>query len=137
MRPAAIFARGHKTLPTTALIDSGAPGHFAELQRRISAAASIVVLGMLAVPLARTSPREGRYGKLFLAVVVYFIYSNAISILEHLVERGMVPGSVGVWPAHAAMALVVLALLLDQATGGRRLGASLRPARRRGGGGRS
>ena len=117
-------------LATMALIGSAAPGHIAELQRRISTAISIVVLGMLAVPLARTTPREGRYGKLFLAIVVYFIYTNAISIAENLVERGMMPEFVGVWPVHAAMALAVLLLLLNQTTGGRRLGAKVRSARR-------
>ena len=132
-----LFTGGSKTLSTMALIESGASRHLAELQRRISAAVSIVVLGMLAVPLARTSPREGRYGKLFVAIVVYFIYSNAISIFEHLVERGMVPGLIGVWPAHVAMALVILALLFNQTTGGRRLGAKLRSARRRRGEGGS
>ena len=126
-------AGGRKILATTALIGSGDPGHLAELQRRISAAVSIVVLGMLAVPLARTTPREGRYGRLFLAVVVYFLYSNAISIVENLVERGMVPQIVGVWPVHAAMALVVLVLLLAQTTGARRLGAKVRSARHAGG----
>ena len=128
--PRDALARSYKVLATTALIDSGNPGHRAELQRRISIAVSIVVLGMLAVPLARTTPREGRYGKLFLAVVVYFIYTNAISIVENLVERGMVPGFVGAWPVHAAMALVVLALLLGQTTGVRRVGAKVRSVRR-------
>ena len=122
-------AGGRKMIATMALIGSAAPGHFAELQRRISTAVSIVVLGMLAVPLARTTPREGRFGKLFLAIVVYFIYTNAISIAENLVERGMVPDLVGAWPVHAAMALVVLALLINQTAGGRRLGAKVRSSR--------
>ena len=133
----AAAARGQRMLATAALIDSGAPGHLAELQRRISAAVSIVVLGMLAVPLARTSPREGRYGRLFLAVVVYFVYSNAISIVENLVERGMVPELVGVWPVHVAVALVVLALLSAQTAGAGRLRAAVRAARRRYGRGAS
>ena len=132
-----LFGGGRKTLSTMALIDSGAPHHLAELHRRVSTAVSIVVLGMLAVPLARTSPREGRYGKLFLAIVVYFIYSNTLSILEHLVDRGTVPVFVGGWPVHVAMVLVALALLVDQTTGGRRLGAKLRSAQRRRGGGGS
>ena len=126
----AVSTGGRKILATSELIGSGDPDHLAELQRRVSAAVSIVVLGMLAVPLARTTPREGRYGRLFLAVVVYFVYSNAISIVENLVERGVVPQIVGVWPVHAAMALVVLVLLLGQTTGARRLGARVRSARR-------
>ena len=124
------FEGGRRILATAELIASGAPGHLAELQRRVSAAVSIAVLGMLAVPLARTTPREGRYGRLFLAVVVYFVYSNAISIFENLVERGMVPEIVGVWPVHAAMALVVVVLLLAQTAGARCFGARVRSIRR-------
>ena len=123
-------ARAGRILSTVELFGSAEPGHLAELQRRLSAAVSILVLGMLAVPLARTTPREGRYGRLFLAVVVYFVYSNAISIFENFVERGMVPELVGVWPVHMAMALVVIVLLLMQTTGARRLGAKARSLRR-------
>ena len=128
--PRETLAGERRMLATAALIGSGNRAHLVELQRRISAAVSIVVLGLLAVPLARTTPREGRYGKLFLAVVVYFIYTNVLSIAENLVERGMVPGLVGVWPVHAAMALLALALLVRQSRGGRRLGAGP-PARPR------
>ena len=127
-----------RMLATSALIGSDNRAFLVELQRRISAAVSIVVLGMLAVPLARTTPREGRYGKLFLAVVVYFVYTNALSVAENLVERDMVPGPVGVWPVHAAMALLAVALLVRQSTGGHLLGARPRSARRiRGTGGSS
>ena len=129
-KPQETFARGRKILATSDLIGSGDPGHLAELQRRISAAVSIVVLGMLAVPLARTSPREGRYGKLFVAVIVYFVYTNAISIVENMVERGAVPEIVGVWPVHAATAAVVFALLLARTTRARRLRAKVRAIRR-------
>ena len=123
---------GRNALSTMALLDSGEPRDFAEFQRRVSTPVSILLLGMLAVPLARTSPREGRYGKLFLAVVVYFIYANAISIVENLVEREVVPGFVGPWPVHAAMAVAVIALLVNQTTGGRRLRARVRTRRRLG-----
>ena len=129
-QPRGTFAGRRKTLATMALIDSGDPYHFAELQRRFSVAVSIMVLGMLAVPLARTSPHDGRYAKLFVAIVVYFMYSNAISISEKFVDRGVVPAFVGAWPVHAAMALVALALLVKQTSGGWRVGAKLRSAGR-------
>ena len=126
-QPRETLAGGRKMLSTATLLRSGNRAHLMELQRRISAAVSIVVLGMLAVPLARTTPREGRYGKLFMAIVVYFVYTNALSIAENLIERGIVPGLIGVWPVHAAMALVTVALIVRQNTGARRLGARLRP----------
>ena len=124
------FVRRGKMLATMDLIGSGDPRHVAELQRRISTAVSTLLLGMLAVPLARTSPREGRHAKLFTAVFVYFIYSNMVSIFERLLERGMLPGFVGVWPVHAAMALAVLALLDNQTVGGWRPGTKQRSVRR-------
>ena len=124
--PKPTFARARKMLATIALVDSGDTLHAAELHRRISSVISIVVLGMLAVPLARTSPREGRYGRLFVAVVAYFIYSNALSIFENLVERGEVPVAVGVWPVHAMAAVAILALLVRQNAGGRRAGPGRR-----------
>ena len=127
--PKETFVRRGKMLATMDLIGSDDPRDVAELQRRISTAVSIVLLGMLAVPLARTSPREGRHAKLFAAIFVYFIYTNTVSIFERLLERGVVPAFVGVWPVHAALALVVLALLFNQTTGGWRLGAKLRSMR--------
>ena len=128
--PRETFVRKGKMLATTDLIGSDDLRHVAELQHRISSAISIVLLGMLAVPLARTSPREGRHAKLFSAVVVYFIYSNTVSIFERLIERGAVPSFIGAWPVHAVMALTVIALLFSQTSGGWRLGAKLRAMRR-------
>ena len=121
--PKGAFVRKRKMLATTDLIGSADPVHVAELQRRISAVVSVVVLGMLAVPLARTSPREGRYAKLFVAVVVYFIYANTTSIFEKLLEREELPGFVGVWPVHAVMAAAVFVLILGQTAGRWRPGA--------------
>ena len=125
-RPKAPATRARSMLATIALVDSGDSRHLAELHRRISSVISIVVLGMLAVPLARTSPRDGRYGRLFVAVVAYFIYSNTISIFENLLERGEIPVAVGVWPVHAAVAVLVLAMLVRQNAGGRRAGSRRR-----------
>ena len=121
-RPKTSIASARKMLSTTALIDSADTRHVAELQRRISSVVFIVVLGMLAVPLARSSPREGRFGRLFVAVVVYFMYSNTLSIFETLLERGELPPAIGIWPVHAAAAVVVLALLARQNTGTWRFG---------------
>ena len=121
--PKEAFVRRRKMLATMDLVGSADPVHVAELQRRVSAAVFIVVLGMLAVPLARTSPREGRYARLFVAVVVYFVYVNTASVFENLLERGELPGFVGAWPVHGVAAAAVLALILRQTTGRRRPGA--------------
>jgi lipopolysaccharide export system permease protein len=77
----------------------------AELHWRIGVPVSVLILGALAVPLARTSPRQGRYGALFTAVLVYFLYSNLLGIGRELIEQGRLPASIGLWPVHGVLLL--------------------------------
>jgi lipopolysaccharide export system permease protein len=71
----------------------------------------LFVLGLLAVPLSRTSPREGRYARLGMALFIYLIYTNLLSIARVWVERGVVGDGVGMWWVHATVALVGLWML--------------------------
>ncbi len=94
------------------LLDEGDFTHLAELQWRISMPLSAIALGILAVPLAKTSPRGGKYGRLFTAVLIYFVYSNFLSIAQKAVERGELSPSIGVWPVHFVMAIAIAITLL-------------------------
>ncbi|MDX1512650.1 MAG: LPS export ABC transporter permease LptF [Gammaproteobacteria bacterium] len=105
-----------ESLPSLELLQSGQRGYIAELQWRLSLPLSVIVLCMLAVPLSRTSPRQGKYAKLFTAVIIYFIYNNGIGVAQKLVERGELHPWVGVWPVHVAVALVAIAMLWTQNT---------------------
>ena len=89
----------------------------AELQWRISQPISLILLGMLALPLARTLPRQGKYTKLVMGVAIYFLYGNAVGVMQTFVERGQVNTIVGIWPVHVAMAFLVGSLLYSQSTG--------------------
>jgi len=106
-----------ESFPTSELLASRHPMFRAELQWRLSHPIAAVLLSLLAVALARTSTRHGRYAKLFTAVLVYFVYSNALGIAQRLVERGELPVLVGLWPVHLLMAGVVLLLLYLQSSG--------------------
>lgn len=96
------------------LLRVGGAAYLAELQWRLSLPISVVVLGMLAVPLSRTSPRQGKYAKLFTAVVVFFIYNNAIGVAQILVERGELSPYIGIWPVHLVAAAISLGLIWAQ-----------------------
>ncbi len=102
------------SLSSMELLSAGGAANLAELQWRLSLPLSVVVLGMLAVPLSRTSPRQGRYAKLFTAVVVFFIYNNAIGVAQILIERGELSPYIGMWPVHAAAASIALILIWAQ-----------------------
>jgi lipopolysaccharide export system permease protein len=118
---------------TLDLIESGGREAWSELHWRLAVPLSVVVLGALAVPLARTSPRQGRYGSFFHAVLIYFVYSNLLGAGRELVEQGRLSPTLGLWPVHAVFALTALGLvrlqsappgyvrvLLGRLTGGRR-----------------
>lgn len=91
-----------------ALLDSTEPQARAELQWRISSPLSLLVLALLAVPLSRSSPREGRYGRLGLGLLIYITYANLLSIARVWVERGDAPEWLGIWWVHAMLAAVAL-----------------------------
>lgn len=99
------------------LLAESSHAHLAELQWRLSVPISAFVLALLAVPLARTSPRQGKFGKLFIAVLIYFVYTNCMSIGQKAVERGELSPLIGIWPVHIAM-LIAVATLVFVVTGG-------------------
>ena len=90
------------TKPTRALFGSSATADIAQLQFRTSAPLMALVLTLIAVPLSRLRPRQGRYARVGYAIVVYFIYSNLLSASKIWIEKGIVPPLLGVWWVHAA-----------------------------------
>lgn len=77
-----------KAIPTRRLMTSTLDDDRAELQWRLSTGVSTVLLALIAVPLGRTRPRGGRYGRVLLAVGIYAIYFNFIGIARSGVEQG-------------------------------------------------
>lgn len=104
-------------LPTKKLWVSEMPHEIAELQWRISMPLSALLLALLAVFLSRTNPRQGRYAKFFLGILVYVIYSNLLGVAKTWVERGKVEPIVGVWWVHL-LVLVAIFILMIQSAGG-------------------
>lgn len=99
---------------TFALLPSSNPKDQAELQWRFSVPIMAALLSVLAVPLSRLRPRQGRYGKMGLAILVYFLYSNVLAAARVWVEKETVPAFVGVWWVHAIVAALIGVLLARQ-----------------------
>ena len=96
------------------LIDGDGPSVMAELQWRLSAPISILVLTLLAVPMARTSPRQGRYAKVIFAILMYLVYSNLLGISRSWLEDDKIPAAMGmIWP-HLLMVIVAMVMLAVQ-----------------------
>jgi len=98
--------------PTRSLLESRDPNKRAELHWRIAMPLMCIVLTLLAVPLGRLRPRQGRYARVWLAVVIYFLYSNLISAGKAWIARGTLPEALGLWWTHAAVVLLALAVIM-------------------------
>lgn len=88
--------------------------HIAELQWRIGLPLATIILGILAVPLSRTQPRAGRYGRIAIGLLVFIIYFNMLSAAKAWIEQGTLAPSLGMWWVHAAALLFALGLLAQQ-----------------------
>jgi lipopolysaccharide export system permease protein len=105
---AAVQAPGYrpKSQSSLALRASGTPVDQAEYQWRLSTPVSTMLLALLAVPLGRSRPRQGRFARLTGAVVIYAIYFNLLGIGRTWVEQGS-PDSM--WWVSSGFALFVVA----------------------------
>jgi len=86
--------------PSSDLLGEGNAESVAELQWRLSPAIMVVVLGLLAIPLAHSEPREGRGVRIILGILVYLLYGNMIYLCRSWVTDGHVPTYIGLWWVH-------------------------------------
>lgn len=111
-------ARGRDAEPeaksSLELLGSNDPEDLAELHWRISVPLTLLVLVVMAVPLAKTEPRKGRFSGLASAVLVYVIYANLLAAGRGWLERGEAPRLLGLWWVHALFLLAAVFMLAWQ-----------------------
>jgi len=96
-----------KSAATSELRLSNAFEDRAEFQWRMSTPISALLLALAAIPLSRSRPRQGRYAKMLLAIVIYAIYFNLLDVSRSWVEQG---GLSYIWWVPAALGLLVASL---------------------------
>ena len=83
----------------------------AVVQWRLSLPILVWVVALMAVPLSRTSPRQGRYVKMLPAILLYLFYLAALSTLRSKIESGAFPLWPGLWLVHAVFLLIAVLLM--------------------------
>ena len=79
-----------------------------ELFWRISIPVTLLILGILAVPLSYISPRQGRYGKIGVALLIFIVYLNLLGFSKGALERGGLPLWINFWWVHLIFILLTL-----------------------------
>lgn len=110
--PPMLYMSGKRKIRETGeLIGSEDPEDQAELQWRIAAPLTVLLLALMAVPLAHTSPRAGRYGKLVLGILAYLVYTNLLALGQAWIAKGYLPSAVGLWWVHGLAAVAAFWLI--------------------------
>ncbi len=98
------------SLSTPALL--AAPNNFnrGELLWRLSLPVMGLLLMLLAIPLGFVNPRGGRSANLMIALLLFVVYSNMISVFQSAVVQQRLTLGVAWWPLHLLAALLIVLL---------------------------
>ncbi len=83
----------------------------AEYHWRIALPIMAVVMALIAIPLARLAPRQGRYARVGFAVLIFFIYINLMIAGKTWIEKEIAPGWLGLWWVHLVAMLLAVGIL--------------------------
>jgi lipopolysaccharide export system permease protein len=106
--PAPLRDARSRAVPTRELLRASDRNSQAELLWRFSLPVVVILLTLLAVPLAYGNPRSGRSFNLIVAVLVYLLYFNGIQVAQGLVRAGRLSYGTALWAPHILMLAVVL-----------------------------
>ena len=113
------------SLPTAELLQQDSNEAVAEWHWRIAIPLSIPLLTLIAVPLSRVNPRQGKFGRLMPALLLYLGYYALLIIARSALEDGKIPAVLGMWWLHALALVLGAGLILRSRTSAQRFQAWL------------
>ncbi|MGQ7242105.1 LPS export ABC transporter permease LptF [Salinicola sp. V024] len=93
-------------LSTPALLASDDLEALGALQWRSSLPLMVLILTLIALPLSRANPRQGRFAKLLPAIFIYISYMSLLLAAQDAISGGRLPVAVGMWPIHGFFLLI-------------------------------
>ena len=101
-----------RTLPLAQLIAAPTGANSGELLWRIALPLMSLLLLLVAIPLGFVNPRGGRSSNVLIALLLYVVYSNMISVFQAGVVQGRLSLPLAWWPMHLVILSMVTALFL-------------------------
>ena len=105
---AKLGALSAKAVKTADLLREPTANNASEFLWRLGLPLSAMILAVLAIPLSFVNPRAGRSLNLILAVLIYMIYNNSLSITQAWVAQERLGPTLGIWLTHAVMLAVTV-----------------------------
>ncbi|WP_207063371.1 LPS export ABC transporter permease LptF [Motiliproteus sp. SC1-56] len=99
-----------ETLPTGRLLGSEEIDHQAQLHWRLSLPVLCLVVSVLAVPLSRVNPRQGRFARLLPSILIYLLYISILTSVRSALEKGDLEQVAALWWVHIGFGLLAINL---------------------------
>ncbi|HEX2531988.1 MAG TPA: LPS export ABC transporter permease LptF [Burkholderiaceae bacterium] len=100
------------SLPTPVLLANMNNFNLAELLWRSALPLMALLLMLLAIPLSFVNPRAGRSANLLIALLLFIIYSNMVSVFQAAVVQDRLSFAVAWWPIHVLATLMIVFFFL-------------------------
>jgi lipopolysaccharide export system permease protein len=98
-------------LPLSELLKQKGPESTAEFHWRLAIPISILMLTLIAVPMSRVNVRQGKFAKMFPAILLYLGYFGLMIAGRKALEDGVIPGYLGMWWIHLSALFFGIILL--------------------------
>jgi len=108
----AVAEQHRKGMTNQALLASTQPEDHAVFQNRLARVLGVLVFAFLSLPLSRSVPRQGPFGRLLLAFVLYTLYLSLQGLAERWMIEGITAAWLGTWWVHVSLFLIGLLILL-------------------------
>jgi len=87
-------------------------------------------LTLIAVPLSVVNPRQGKFGKILPALMLFLGYFLLLISMRSALESGVFPSVIGLWPIHIGAFIIGTTLLIRGRSSGLKFKAKM-PKRNR------
>lgn len=118
-----------EAIPTAELMARNDSEAIAEFQWRIAIPLAMPLLTLIAVPLSRVNPRQGKFARMGPALLIYLGYFLVLMAARRALGDGALPVSLGLWWIHVALAIFGALLIFKGRPMGHKFVASIRGRR--------
>tara|TARA_B110000879_G_scaffold208433_1_gene294027 strand:- start:8865 stop:10013 length:1149 start_codon:yes stop_codon:yes gene_type:complete len=117
-------------IPTEQLFNEQSPEYKAAIEWRIAFPIACLMLTLIAVPLSVVNPRQGKFGKILPALMLFLGYFLLLISMRSALESGVFSSVIGLWPIHIGAFIIGTTLLIRGRSSGLKFKAKM-PKRNR------